>query len=166
TGANYEFNGAAQSTTGLPSTVNDLTFSGSGTKTIVSNINTISGNFTTSGTASITAFNAMTMNGNVNIGSGTTFNGATFTHNVKGNWTNSGTFTPATSTINFSGTSSQTITGATTFRNLTINNSTGVSLSTLTSSNITITQSMSLTSGIVTTGTNTVIINNGGSISG
>ncbi len=32
-GANYEFNGAAQSTTGLPATVNNLTLSGSGVKT-------------------------------------------------------------------------------------------------------------------------------------
>ncbi|MFC2102135.1 autotransporter-associated beta strand repeat-containing protein, partial [Bacteroidota bacterium] len=33
-GANYEFNGATQATTGLPATVNNLTFSGSGTKTL------------------------------------------------------------------------------------------------------------------------------------
>ncbi len=38
TGANYEFNGAAQSTTGLPATVNNLTFSGAGSKTLAANV--------------------------------------------------------------------------------------------------------------------------------
>lgn len=45
---------------------------------------------------------------------------------VKGNFTNSGTFTPNASTVTFSGTSAQTITGVTTFNNLTVNNAAGV----------------------------------------
>lgn len=60
TAANYEFNGAAQSTTGLRATVNNLTFSGTGSKTLVtpvqvngiysvengSNVNTYTGTLT------------------------------------------------------------------------------------------------------------------------
>ena len=45
---------------------------------------------------------------------------------VKGNWSNSGTFTAGIGTISFTGSLAQTITGATTFNNLTINNSAGV----------------------------------------
>ncbi|MEI7503485.1 MAG: T9SS type A sorting domain-containing protein, partial [Paludibacter sp.] len=66
----------------------------------------------------------ITVNGihsNVIIGAGTTFNASTFTHNVAGDWTNSGTFTSGTSTINFNGTAAQTITGVNSFNNVTIN---------------------------------------------
>jgi len=56
--ANYEFNGAAQSTTGLPATVNNLTLSGSGAKTLTSvNVNgtlSMEGTSTTSVTSAIT----------------------------------------------------------------------------------------------------------------
>lgn len=47
-----------------------------------------------------------------------TITGGTTTFNVSGNWTNSGTFTANTSTVNLNGTN-QTITGSTTFNNLT-----------------------------------------------
>jgi hypothetical protein len=46
--------------------------------------------------------------------------------NVTGNWLNNGSFTSNTSTVSFTGTSAQTITGTTTFNALTINNSAGV----------------------------------------
>lgn len=49
--ANYVFNGADQTTTGLPSTVNNLTLSGSGTKTLNA-ATTVNGNFVMAGTAS------------------------------------------------------------------------------------------------------------------
>ena len=45
---------------------------------------------------------------------------------VKGNWSNSGSFITGTGTVSFSGTASQTITGTTTFNNLTINNPAGI----------------------------------------
>lgn len=47
---------------------------------------------------------------------------------VYGNWTNSGQNTVGTGTVIFKGGSAQTINGSTTFENLTINNSTGVTL--------------------------------------
>ena len=50
--------------------------------------------------------------------------------NIKGNWTNSGTFSSGTGTISFTGSIAQTITGITTFNNLTINNAAGVTATT------------------------------------
>ncbi|NUQ34865.1 MAG: hypothetical protein HUU29_07990, partial [Planctomycetaceae bacterium] len=44
------------------------------------------------------------------------------TNSVTGTWTNNGTFTANSGTISFTGTTAQTIAGATTFYNLTINN--------------------------------------------
>lgn len=67
-GANYEFNGSSQLTTGLPSTINNLTLSGSGTKTfsaattISGNLSIISGVVANLGTFSSTA-NTMSIGG-------------------------------------------------------------------------------------------------------
>ena len=86
---------------------------------------------TLGGTASATAAGALTVNGDVTVGNGTTFVTGAFTHNFKGNFTNNGTFTAsASSVVAFSGTSAQTIGGAngTGFVGLTVNNSAGVSL--------------------------------------
>ncbi len=66
-----------------------------------------------------------TVNGNVTINSSAplTMSGAQIV-NVKGNWSNSGTFTAGTGTINFNGAVNQSIGGSssTTFNNLTITN--------------------------------------------
>ena len=66
------------------------------------------------------------------INSPATFAASTFTHNFKGNFLNNGTFTANTSTAIFSGSTAQTISGSsvTTFDNLTLNNATGLTLST------------------------------------
>lgn len=73
---------------------------------------------------SVTLNQSITVNGNVTLTSGTLAAGA-YTMTVKGNWTQTGgTFSPGTGTVVFNGTASpssiQTITGATTFNNLTI----------------------------------------------
>ena len=125
--ANYEFNGTAQTTTGLPATVNNLTLSGSDTKTLTA-ITNINGSFTISGTASTTATAALTIGGDVTLGSGSSFTAGSYTHNVGGDWTNNGaTFTSTGSTINFNGSGTNTIGGssATTFNNLFIDKSSG-----------------------------------------
>jgi fibronectin-binding autotransporter adhesin len=87
----------------------------------------ISGDFSLSGTASVTAAQNILVNGNVTIGSNTIFNASSYSHTIAGNWSNSGTFTGATSTITFNGVLAQTLTGTTTFNNLTIN-SAGVTI--------------------------------------
>jgi|GEM_PF-2179002 len=51
---------------------------------------------------------------------------------IKGDWTNNGTFTATGGTVVFSGTTAQTLTGATTFHDLTIDNPAGVTLTSAT----------------------------------
>ncbi len=58
------------------------------------------------------------VNGDITINSSATLNASTYTISLSGNWTNSATFTPATSTVILNGTG-KTITGNTTFNNLT-----------------------------------------------
>ncbi len=66
---------------------------------------------------------------------------------VKGNWTRTGVFTPNGRAVFFSGTSAQSITGATTFDYLILNNSAGLTLNNA----ITVNQTLTLTSGLITT---------------
>ena len=157
-----EYNGTAQTVTA--ESYGHLTLSGSGTKTMPGSALTIAGNFTMAGTASATAAQALTVNGNFTIGSSTTFAAASYSHAVKGNFSNSGTFTAGTSTFTFNGTSGQTIggTNSTTFNSLTINNSNGVSLNSV---DATVGATLTFTSGNVVTGAaNTLIIPSGGSV--
>ena len=55
------------------------------------------------------------INGNVNIATNTELNSNSWDITVNGNWTNNGTYTPAGNITSFSGSSTQDITGATTF---------------------------------------------------
>lgn len=87
----------------------------------------------------------------INIGGG----------NAGGSWNNSGTFTPATGTVTFTGTANDSITGtsATTFYNLVINTSapaSGVTLANAT--NASASKLLTLTNGTITTGANTLIV--------
>ena len=107
-----------------------------------------------------------TVNGNVTINASAplTLSGAQNV-TVKGNWSNSGTFTPGTGTVTFNGSSAQTIggTSATTFNNLTVNNASGVSLSSV---DATMNGTLTFTAGKITTGANTLILPTGGTITG
>ena len=67
--------------------------------------------------------------------------------NVGGNWSLTGTFTPNNRTVTFNGSSAQTITGATTFDYLTMNNSAGLTLNNACIVN----QVLTLTAGKITT---------------
>lgn len=99
-------------------TYGHLTLSGSGTKTMPSSTTTVAGNFTMEGSASATALASINTAKNFTLGSGTTFNASSFTHTVGGDWTNNGTFTPATSIINFNGAGAGNI-GASNFNDVT-----------------------------------------------
>lgn len=93
------------------------------------------------------------VDGDLIIESGSTLNQNGNSINVAGDWNNSGTFTQGTQTVTFDGTSAQTIGGSatTTFYDLTINNSTGVTLNHLEN----VSHTLTLTSGIInTTSTN------------
>lgn len=81
--------------------------SGAVTKTMPGTAFTIEGNFTSTigaGTSvSYVAASNITINGNVNIGASTTFDGNSNSHTIRGNWINNGTFTGNTSTVSFDG---------------------------------------------------------------
>ncbi|PZF72465.1 hypothetical protein [Taibaiella soli] len=100
-------------TLGNSSTVN---FNGSAAQS-VPGINYGNLSLSTGGTKTLAG--SATVNGNLQIGSGATFDGSTATLSLGGNWTNSGTFTPSTSTVLLNG-ASNTITGNTTFNRVTV----------------------------------------------
>ena len=77
---------------------------------------------------------------NITIDSGAVLTmGGAYNLVVSGSWTNSGTFTSSTSTVNFKSYSAQTINGATTFSTLKVNNKAGVTLaSAVTAASLTI----------------------------
>ncbi|MES1260047.1 MAG: hypothetical protein ABUL71_05575 [Gemmatimonadota bacterium] len=156
-----EYYGTTQTVTA--ETYGNLSLSTSGTKTMPGSAMTVAGTFTTSGTIAATAAAIINFNGDVTLGSGTTFNASTFSHVLKGTWTNNGaTFTAGTSTFTLNGASTQTITGSsrTSFNNVTLNNASGLTLVT----SATIVGTMTFTSGTVSTGSNALIIGPSGSV--
>ena len=111
------------------------------------------------------SLNANTIvSGNLLISAGTTLNAANRTLSVGGNFTNNNVFTQGTSTVILNGISNQTIGGTnlTTFNNLTINNTAGVTLAI----NTNVGSVLTFTNGVITTNANKVTINVGGSVAG
>jgi autotransporter-associated beta strand protein len=88
-----------------------------------------------------------------------TLNASASTINISRAFTSSGTFTAGTSTVNFVGTANQTI-PALNFYNVKLNNSTGAVLG----GNISVSGTITLTSGVLATGVSTVDLGANGSI--
>lgn len=156
-GNTVNYNGAAQAVKGASTgRYYHLTLSGSGAKTmpppVISGL-LVGGNFTMAGTASATAADMIRVSGNFSIGPGTAFNNATFGHSIAGNFTNSGTYTPTTGSINFNGTAPQTLTGATTFYRIQVSNNAGISLA----NSMTVTNILIFNNGNLTTNANSII---------
>ncbi|MFP5042422.1 T9SS type A sorting domain-containing protein [Parasediminibacterium sp. JCM 36343] len=84
---------------------------------------------------------------------------------VKGNFTRSGTFVPNSRAVFFTGSSAQTITGATTFDYLIINNTSG-GVSLAASSACAVNQTLTLTSGLLSTANSNLTIASTGNVSG
>lgn len=102
-----------------------LILSGTGTKIMPNSALQIVKDFNISGTASATAGNALTFSGNVMLGSGSSFDAASYSHSIAGDWTNNGAaFVPSTSTLDFNGDDLQLIGSVTGFsaHHLTISN--------------------------------------------
>jgi len=111
-------NGAAQTVGAY--TYNNLTLSGSGTKTLQTGTTSITGNLTLSGTATATTVANLTIGGNLDVGTGTTFaTGTNFTLGVTGTSNITGTLTLA-------GTGTKTFTGNATINSGGIWNETGI----------------------------------------
>jgi autotransporter-associated beta strand protein len=106
--------------------------------------------------------NAVSLN-NLTINAGT-FTSTSSTLNLAGTFTNNGTFTSNSGTVVFNGTSAQTIGGTSTssFNNLTVNNSSGVSLGIAETINGTLT----LTSGVLQLGNYNLTLANTTAIAG
>lgn len=140
-------------TLNVSSTPNTVNFNGSGAQSI--NAITYSNlSFSTGG--SKTASGALTVNNDITIGAGTTFISGNFTHSVYNNWINNGSFTAGTGTVQLSGTQNASISGATTFNVLTVNNSAStVAINLL--SNVSA-ATVNMTMGTLLTGTNTLTI--------
>ncbi len=142
--------GTLDVTTSTPNTVN---FNSSGAQ----NINSITyNNLILSNGNSKTALAGLTINNNFTINTGTTFVPGNYTHSIYNSWTNNGTFSAGTSTVQFLGSQSSTITGATTFNNLTVNKSTAAT--TVTLQNSAAASALTMTQGLMLTGSNTITI--------
>jgi len=90
--------------------------------------NALSGDVTINNNATLDADNSNNYNltaVDITINSGGTYLARGSSIGVSGNWTTNGTFTAGTSTVTFNGSSGQTITGGTTWNNLTIANTHG-----------------------------------------
>lgn len=110
--------------------------------------------------------NSLAVKNDVTIGSGATLDLNSLNLSVAGNWVNNGgslTNSP-TGTATFNGSSAQSIggTAGTTFNNLTLSNSTGLSLSSV---DATVNGTLTFTNGVITTGSNKLIIPATGSVS-
>ncbi len=106
---------------------------------------------------------ARSLGGNLTLGTGGILNlngtiGADL--NIGGNWINIGTFNPNSRLVTFRGTSLQTLTGATTFDFLKIDNSSGLTLNNSIVNNLT----LDLTAGNINLGANDVTIGTAGTV--
>ena len=114
-------------------------------------------------TSSLTGGTATIIQDNFVLGSSVTFNNNTLAGlTVASNWTNSGTFNAGTGTVTFNGSAAQQITGATSFANLTLNNSSGLTLN----NDVSVANQLTLTSGRLTLGANNLTLGTGASVSG
>ena len=130
-----------------------ISFNGSGAQ----NVNAITYyHLTVSGGNTKTAAGALTVNGDLTISGSTTLAAGSYTHVVQGNWSNSGTFTAGTSTVQLTGGSNTTISGSTTFNTLTVNKSS--SSTTVTLNNATATGTLTMTQGKMVAGSNGITI--------
>ncbi|MDH7487841.1 MAG: hypothetical protein QHJ81_16400 [Anaerolineae bacterium] len=123
-------------------------------------------NFVTGPTITLSGSGSTTFY-NVKINSGKTVEAGSHSFAVSGStWTNDGTFTAGTSTVTFNGSATQTISGATTFHNLTINNShtsgDGVTLG----ADIIVNGTLTLSDGFLTLGSYNLTLGTGATVAG
>ena len=118
------------------------------------------GNLILSNAGAKTLAAAITVNGDLTINSGSSFDGSAYSIDLSGNWVNSGTYIPSSSSLRFLGIS-KTITGATTFNYATVYGSYAISGNLTFNNSVTITTSGYLDGGTSTATFNGNITNNG-----
>jgi hypothetical protein len=112
-----EYNGASQNIlnpNGATPGYSNLVLSGSGTKFLPNTALNLSGGLTLSGTASATLGQALTINANLSLGTGTTLDTAAYGLTLNGNFTNSGNFNARSSNLVISGSGAQSLAALTT----------------------------------------------------
>ncbi|MCX2449653.1 hypothetical protein OQX61_00080 [Pedobacter sp. PLR] len=149
-GAYVITSGALNVTSTTPNTVN---YNGSGAQTVVAGNY---GNLILSNGSTKTAGGAINVSSDLTIAASTTFNASSFSHTISGNWTTTGTFTAATSTVQFTGIANASITGVSTFNILTINKTAATNLVDILS-NVTV-NTLNMTNGSMSTGNNIINI--------
>jgi hypothetical protein len=158
-----EYNGINQTVilpNGATTGYYNLILSGSGTKTMPVTAMTIGGSLTLNGNVSLTPQNSLYIGENLEIGLGCTFNPSTFNHTIAGyiNALGTFTFTPGSSiTMNSSSSNIINGTGSINFYDLNINCSSEIKLT----SDVIINHTLSLTSGKLNPGANTLTFING-----
>ncbi len=118
----------------------------------------ITGDLANAGAAATYTANAntLTIQGAFQNTGGATFNANTGSITLHGNWSNSGVFNSATGTVSFAGTGNQSLTGSTTFYNVTRSNGGLLSLN----SPMVVSNMLTLLNGRITTGSNTLSLTN------
>ncbi len=164
--------GTAISSTNTPTitlgAVSTVEYNAAGTQTVTNR--TYAGNVILTGaskTIGTAAAQTVTIAKNFTINTGAIYLGSSFNPilNVGGDFSNSGTFTQGTGLVTFNGATAQNILGssASTFsNNVTLNNATGLNITT----SPTINGTLTLTNGKITTGANRVILGSAASVSG
>jgi fibronectin-binding autotransporter adhesin len=157
-GSALNFSGASMNITGtvFSTNVNTVNYKFAGTQTIKA---TTYHNLIISTSGTKTLGGSITVNGNLSI-SNSTLAVSTFDIDVKGNWNNNGgTFTAGSRTVTFSGTATQSIaTNAQSFYNVTFNNTAAGTAAIVLNTDMTITNLCTMTDGIISTGTNKLIL--------
>lgn len=138
-------------TSTLPNTIN---FNGTAAQTIPAGTYN---NLTIAGGNTKTAGGSLKVNGDLTIASGSTFAAGSTLDTIYGNWINTGTFTPGTSTITLAGNTNTIVSGASTitFNNLSLNKTNATNTVTLTN-NVTVNGTPAINTGIIYTGSNTL----------
>jgi len=149
-GAVFTKTGTLNVTTSVPNTVK---YNSAGAQSIV---NTTYHNLILAGGGTKTAAGAITVNFDFTVNTGVTFAAGSFTFNLYRHFTNNGTFTASTSTVQLLGSNDAIITGPTTFKVLKENKSVAAVIVTL--ANSITTSTLTMTNGNMETGTNTVTI--------
>lgn len=142
--------GTLNVTSSIPNTVR---YNSSGNQNI---INTTYNNLIVCTGGTKTASGNISVNNDFTIGAGTTFQASTYTMTIYRHWTNNGTFTAGTSTIQFFGSNVSSITGSTAFNNLTVSKSSSAIWNTLTN-NISVVN-LTMTTGNFKTFSNSITI--------